>query len=46
MAKSKEAKSFDAAMKALVQVPKTELHKAEREYQKARKKKRQRRKRK
>lgn len=46
MTKSKDRNAFDAAMKALVQVPKEELYKAEREYQKARKKKRQRRKRK
>jgi len=35
MKKSKAGKAFDAAMKALVQVPKKELDRAEKRYQAA-----------
>ena len=39
MAKGKEAKAFDDLMRGLVQVPKKELDRAERQYQKRKQKK-------
>ena len=42
MTKSKDRQAFDAAMKALVQVPKTELDKALREEARAKKRRKQR----
>jgi hypothetical protein len=40
VAKGKEAKAFDDLMRGLVQVPKKELDRAERRYQKRKQKKR------
>lgn len=42
MTKSKDRQAFDKAMKALVQVPKTELDKALREEKRAKKRRKQR----